>query len=1003
MPVSVDEIRAALGDRYEVERELGRGGFATVFLARDPRHARRVAIKVLEPGLAHGDGAERFLREITFAATLSHPNILPLFDSGTADGLLFYVMPYAEGESLRARLLREGALPIDDALRIACGVLDGLAYAHERNILHRDIKPENILLESGHAVIADFGIARALEATGSEAITASGLLIGTPAYMSPEQAVGDTRLDGRSDLYAVGCVLYEMLGGEPPVTGPSPQAILARRLAGEVRPLRPIRRTVSPALDATLQRALAPNPADRFATAGAFKAELDAHRSGAYAAALLAGVRPAWRRVPASLRNVGLALLTVLVLAGGVYGGQRYLAGVRRADAARGIAVLPFLIHNGGEDLAEGLADLLATTLEGTPGLRIVDPWALWRPLRAKRGGPASSPDPTEANEISRRFGARYFILGSLAEAARVFTLTLRIYRVGNAERYETLKVEAPADSIGSLVQRAAVSVITHITNGDSTAAGAAMDQMVTASPEALKAYLEARAAMRRGLLDEADASITRALKLDTAFAIAAIEAVTIRSWISFARAQPYGDPAELVALAVRHSQGLSERQRLRVQMHEASVRGQGARTAELGERLVQLDPADIDTWVMLAYSHLTMGWQYGAGPAEARSAIDRAFELDSTHVPALAHRAYLSAWSADPSDMRQQIALLHAADTSQSIVRGSELALSALLVDDASYSALLDTIVEQPVERWLAVLRMVRAYRPERAELLLDRMLARPGSGFPRRAATGARAQLMLGEGRVGEIGRQFRDGAFAEFPSFERTIAGAIISTSIAGIEDTTLTPVALSEISKWVTPDSAAAQFATRPVLWFGWAQAAHHAMRGDTVRARRWQRAFATLPAIPNLPTYREALTADIDARLAARSGDLTGARRHAWNAFRLWTDHDSNELEYNPAPAIRLHLAQLLQAANLPDSAASMFRSLMPPGTWMGSLGTRAELEMGRLAEDRGDRGEAAVYYGLALRMWERGGPDVERWRAEAAAGLARTGGERARVRIPMTP
>src|SRR5688572_15395511 len=250
MPVSVEEIRAALGDRYSVERELGRGGFATVFLGRDLRHTRRVAIKVLEPGLAHGDSAERFLREIRFAATLSHPNILPLFDSGDAGGLLYYVMPYAEGESLRARLEREGSLPIDDALRIAIGVLDGLAYAHERNILHRDIKPENILLESGHAVIADFGIARALAASETKGITATGLMIGTPAYMSPEQAVGDSRLDARSDLYAVGCVLYEMLGGEPPVTGPSPQAILARRLAGEVRSLRPIRKTVSADLDA---------------------------------------------------------------------------------------------------------------------------------------------------------------------------------------------------------------------------------------------------------------------------------------------------------------------------------------------------------------------------------------------------------------------------------------------------------------------------------------------------------------------------------------------------------------------------------------------------------------------------------------------------------------------------------------------------------------------------------------------------------------------------------
>src|SRR5687767_4524058 len=432
MPVSVEEICPALGDRDTVGRELGRGGFATVFHRRDLRRTRRGASKVLEPGPGHGDSAERFLREIRFAATLSHPNILPLFDSGDAGGLLYYVMPYAEGESLRARLEREGSLPIDDALRIAIGVLDGLAYAHERNILHRDIKPENILLESGHAVLADFGIARALAATENEGITATGLLIGTPAYMSPEQAVGDSRLDARSDLYAVGCVLYEMLGGEPPVTGPSPQAILARRLAGEVRSLRPIRKTVSAELDATVQRSLATSPADRFPSARAFRDELDAHRSGAYVATTRRAQGAAKFSFTPAARRATLVILPLLLIAGAAFAAHEYITGTRGADEPRGIAVLPFTIRSGGAELAEGLADLLATTLEGTPGLRVVDPWALWRPLRREAGGPATAPDPKEADALSRRFGARFFITGTLAEAARMLTLTLRIYRVGS-------------------------------------------------------------------------------------------------------------------------------------------------------------------------------------------------------------------------------------------------------------------------------------------------------------------------------------------------------------------------------------------------------------------------------------------------------------------------------------------------------------------------------------------------------------------------------------------
>ncbi len=212
-------LRQAVADRYTVERELGRGGMATVFLAEDVKHRRPVALKVLHPDLAAALGAERFLREIEIAARLQHPHILPLYDSGTAAGFLYYVMPYVEGESLRDRLMRERQLPLDDALRIATEVAGALAYAHSHGIVHRDIKPENILLAGGTAVVADFGIARAITAAGpaaGEPLTQTGTVVGTPAYMSPEQATGRSEIDGRSDQYSLACVVYEMLVGEPP-------------------------------------------------------------------------------------------------------------------------------------------------------------------------------------------------------------------------------------------------------------------------------------------------------------------------------------------------------------------------------------------------------------------------------------------------------------------------------------------------------------------------------------------------------------------------------------------------------------------------------------------------------------------------------------------------------------------------------------------------------------------------------------------------------------------
>jgi serine/threonine-protein kinase len=267
-----DRLRDALADRYRLEREVGSGGMATVYLAQDLKHHRQVAVKVLRPELAAALGPERFLREIATTANLRHPHVLPLYDSGEAGGFLFFVMPFVEGESLRDRLKRETQLPLEDALRIAGEVADALDYAHGRGVIHRDIKPENILLERGHAVVADFGIARAVSTAGAEKLTETGLAVGTPAYMSPEQSAGESDLDGRSDLYALGSVLYEMLAGEPPYSGPTAQAIITRRFTEPAPAIRRLRPAAPPAVEQALLKALARLPADRFASCAAFVA-----------------------------------------------------------------------------------------------------------------------------------------------------------------------------------------------------------------------------------------------------------------------------------------------------------------------------------------------------------------------------------------------------------------------------------------------------------------------------------------------------------------------------------------------------------------------------------------------------------------------------------------------------------------------------------------------------------------------------------------------------------
>ncbi|MBX9927970.1 MAG: serine/threonine-protein kinase [Gemmatimonadaceae bacterium] len=315
MSLSLERLSAALADRYRIERELGQGGMATVYLAHDLRHDRQVAIKVVHPDLAAALGPERFLAEIKTTARLQHPHILPLLDSGEADGVLFYVMPFIAGESLRDRLKRDQQLPIDEAVRIARQVADALGHAHGQGIVHRDIKPENILLQEGHALVADFGIALAVTAAGGPRMTQTGLSLGTPQYMSPEQAMGERTLDARTDVYALGAVTYEMLTGEAPFTGATVQAIVAKVLSAEPQSLTLTRKTIPAHVELAVLKALAKLPADRWAKASEFGAAL-ADGSTSYATSTVAPRGDATTRTSSRSRAL-LTLATALALVGG--------------------------------------------------------------------------------------------------------------------------------------------------------------------------------------------------------------------------------------------------------------------------------------------------------------------------------------------------------------------------------------------------------------------------------------------------------------------------------------------------------------------------------------------------------------------------------------------------------------------------------------------------------------------------------------------------------------
>jgi eukaryotic-like serine/threonine-protein kinase len=375
-------LRDAIADRYPIERSLGRGGMATVYLARDVKHHRQVAVKVLHPELAAGLGTERFLREIRIEASLQHPHILPLHDSGEADGLLYYVMPYVEGESLRQRLTREGRLSVEDALRLIRDVADALGYAHQRGVVHRDIKPENILLSGGHALVADFGIAKAIEVAGDSRLTETGWGMGTPAYMSPEQIVGET-VDSRADVYGLGCVLYEMLAGHPPFTAATARAVFARHQLDPPASILAARSDVPVHVEAALLKALAKQPGDRFTTTAHFLEGL--RLPGAQDPAVRLSPQPLLPRWIDQFRWVtrlrSPRVLVALAVAGALaVGGYLMASRAARGGVASGyaasVAVLP--IEDLGSDtsqayVSEGLTDELITDLAQIKGLRVIN------------------------------------------------------------------------------------------------------------------------------------------------------------------------------------------------------------------------------------------------------------------------------------------------------------------------------------------------------------------------------------------------------------------------------------------------------------------------------------------------------------------------------------------------------------------------------------------------------------------------------------------------------
>jgi serine/threonine protein kinase/Tfp pilus assembly protein PilF len=472
------QLESALASRYKLDRELGRGGMATVYLAEDVRHGRRVALKVLHPELSSALGPDRFLREIKLAARLNHPHIVPLFDSGEAAGFLFYVMPVVEGESLRDRLLRDGQIPIEEALQLVRGIASALDYAHRNNIVHRDIKPENVMLQEGEAMVMDFGIAKAVSVAAGDTLTQTGMMVGTPAYVSPEQAAGDSVVDGRSDQYSLACVLYEMLSGRKPFVGATAQAVLSKRFTEPVPSLRSVFAAAPEEVETALGKALSKDATERFSTTMEFaRALVAAHLSTPDGSPLTPGV------------------------AGGV----------------KSIAVLPFTNVSAdpeGEFFADGIAEEIINALSKIKALKV----------SSRTSSFTFKGKSEDIREIGRRLQVATVLEGSVRKAGKRLRLTAQLVNASDntqlwAERYDREMEDVFA--IQDEISQSIVAALRVVLSEDEKKA---IEQVPTANVEAYEFYLRGRQYFhqhRRKSHEFARQMFERAIELDPGYALA--------------------------------------------------------------------------------------------------------------------------------------------------------------------------------------------------------------------------------------------------------------------------------------------------------------------------------------------------------------------------------------------------------------------------------------------------------------------------------------------------
>ena len=940
-----ERLVAALSGRYAVERELGAGGMATVYLARDLRHKRPVAVKVVRPELGGRDGVERFLREIELAARLQHPHILPVFDSGVVEDsngapIPYLVMPYVEGETLRQLLQREGRLPVDAAMTVAIEVADALAYAHGKGVVHRDIKPENVLLSGGHAVVADFGVAKALEQGTSPGaadiqLTRAGLALGTPQYMSPEQATGDAMVDARADQYSLACVIYEMLAGEPPFAGPSAQAVIGKSLTSPRPHIGRVRAGVPPELDQVVIRALALEPSGRYPDMTALRVALTSARG--------LPARTGRRRV------IGGAFAA---LAGAMAAGWFATRPPSRsiAPAAQTLAILPFHTSGAGvEFLREGMVDLLATNLRGVAGINTVDPRNV---LRTWGGGDRGANDLRRALDVGRDLDAGSVVLGSVVSTGGRVRLAADIYSV-DGDRLARAQVDGAADSVLGVVDRLSLALLRDIWRSKEPLPNLRLASLTSDSIGALREYLQGEGHYRKLAWDSAQSAYTRAVEIDSTFALAHLRRAQVFGWTG-----GYGNEESRTALASanRFAARLPARDRRLLAGYQLFDQGKPASSDSLRAYVAEY-PEDVDGWFVLgeAVFH-TQIWR-PVSPESVYAAFDSVLRRDSTLFPALIHPVEVAAVTRDSARFARYFSTIERTAPSPT-TRALRTTAQLIWGPDPSDSALIAALRQQP--SWI-IMGVNASYQRERAtgDSIAQRYarVQRVGPKAPLFQARGyaARAQMLAGLGRWKEM-LTLADSLRRLDPEKETQVLGYALALGLA-------------PPSRRYMLDSVVEALPAGPEAEY--ARAMVHLVRGD-VRAGRQR--IARVLAQPDSATIPD----DIRGYLLAADGWgalLQGDTASGLRRLRAGLNQAAAPGQGEESSFLRFQLALALAAQ--PGTREEGITSLRYSFDFQPLFIPLATLALGRTYEAAGKPDSAAFAYRKFIRYWNRADPELQ--------------------------